>query len=239
MTDGTALFFPPPYPLPRLYLSGKESHTGAGGDYSRRNPFRRLRRHLPLWGRRDGGGEMGEGTSQVLLAFLLFSLTSYLLPALPGGCEGGGAPPRRRGYGGVLSPGGGYKGGAQPPFEEITRENLPNPRLACRLGSCAPVGRVQDRPEWQRRPVRGRAPPALAHPLPRPYFCERKGCAGAGGGDYSIHLISKGALPPLKPPKGQGKRKVKETPPVAFGDMSRLPPRSAMDGRHWRPSPSS
>ena len=51
-------------------------------------------------------------------------------------------------------------------------------------------------------------------PLPRPYFCERKGCAGAGGGDYSIHLISKGALPPLKPPKGQGKRKVKETPPV-------------------------
>ena len=82
-----------------------------------------------------------------------------------------------------------------------------------------------------------RATGARSPPLPRPYFCERKGCAGAGGGDYSIHLISKGALPPLKPPKGQGKRKVKETPPVAFGDMSRLPPRSAMDGRHWRPSP--
>ena len=28
-------------------------------------------------------------------------------------------------------------------------------------------GRVQDRPKWQRRPVRGRAPPALAHPSMR------------------------------------------------------------------------
>src|SRR5699024_10332730 len=33
----------------------------------------------------------------------------------------------------------------------------PPPCLAYRLGSCAPVGRVQDRPEWQRRPVRDRA----------------------------------------------------------------------------------
>ena len=42
----------------------------------------------------------------------------------------------------------------------------PPPGLACRLGSCAPVGRVQDRPKRELRPVRGRAPPALAHPLP-------------------------------------------------------------------------
>ena len=44
----------------------------------------------------------------------------------------------------------------------------PHPRLGCRFGSCAPVGRVQDRRSWQRRPVRGRAPPALAHPPPAP-----------------------------------------------------------------------
>ena len=31
-------------------------------------------------------------------------------------------------------------------------------------------------------------------PLPRLYFFERGGRAGAGGGDYSIHLISKGEL---------------------------------------------
>ena len=43
---------------------------------------------------------------------------------------------------------------------------VPTPCLACRLGSCAPVGRVQDRPKRELRPVRGRAPPALAHPLP-------------------------------------------------------------------------
>ena len=46
---------------------------------------------------------------------------------------------------------------------------VPSPRLAYRLGSCAPMGRVQDRRSWQRRPVRGRAPPALAHPLPCSY----------------------------------------------------------------------
>ncbi len=46
---------------------------------------------------------------------------------------------------------------------------VPSPRLAYRLGSCAPVGRVQDRRSWQRRPVRGRAPLALAHPLPCSY----------------------------------------------------------------------
>ena len=32
---------------------------------------------------------------------------------------------------------------------------------------CAPVGRIQDRRSWQRRPVRGRAPLALAHPSSR------------------------------------------------------------------------
>ena len=34
------------------------------------------------------------------------------------------APPRRRGYGGVLSPAGDTKGGLSP-FEEIKREKLP------------------------------------------------------------------------------------------------------------------
>ena len=55
---------------------------------------------------------------------------------------------------------------------------VPSPRLAYRLGSCAPVGRVQDRRSWQRRPVRGRAPLALAHPLP---------CSYQGKGDSPRH----------------------------------------------------
>ena len=58
-----------------------------------------------------------------------------------------------------------------------------HPRLACRLRSCAPVGRVQDRPKRELRPVRGRAPPALAHPLPRPYLKDISSLAGAGGGN--------------------------------------------------------
>ena len=41
-----------------------------------------------------------------------------------GGARGGEAPPRRRGYGGVLSPVGDTKGGLSP-FEEIKREKLP------------------------------------------------------------------------------------------------------------------
>ena len=53
--------------------------------------------------------------------------------------------------------------------EGVTTLVVPSPRLTCRLGSCAPVGRVQDRRSWQRRPVRGRAPLALAHPLPCSY----------------------------------------------------------------------
>ena len=39
--------------------------------------------------------------------------------------------------------------------------------LACRLGCCSPVGSAQHRPKRQLRPVRGRAPLALAHPLAR------------------------------------------------------------------------
>ena len=49
------------------------------------------------------------------------------------------------------------------------------------------------------RSVRGRAPLALAHPLHAYTFQKKGSCAGAGGGDYSIHLISKGTAPPLKP----------------------------------------
>ena len=36
--------------------------------------------------------------------------------------------------------------------------------LACRLGCCSPVGSAQHRPRRESRPVRGRAPLALAHP---------------------------------------------------------------------------
>ena len=39
--------------------------------------------------------------------------------------------------------------------------------LACRLGCCSPVGSAQHRPKRQLRPVRGRAPLALAHPTTR------------------------------------------------------------------------
>ena len=38
-----------------------------------------------------------------------------------------GAPPRRRGYGGVLSPVGGIQRGGLPPFENITPGQLPTP----------------------------------------------------------------------------------------------------------------
>ncbi len=36
--------------------------------------------------------------------------------------------------------------------------------LTCRLGCCSPVGSAQHRPRRESRPVRGRAPLALAHP---------------------------------------------------------------------------
>ena len=39
--------------------------------------------------------------------------------------------------------------------------------LACRLGCCSPVGSAQHRPRREPRPVRGRAPLALAHPSAR------------------------------------------------------------------------
>ena len=42
----------------------------------------------------------------------------------------------------------------------------PPPGLACRLGRWSPVATVQRRPKRELKPVRGRAPPALAHPLP-------------------------------------------------------------------------
>ena len=82
-----------------------------------------------------------------------------------------------------------------------------HPRLGCRLGSCAPVGRVQDRRSWQRRPVRGRAPPALAHPPPAPMLFERGGRAGAGGGIiFYILSFSKRVTAPFEPPDGRGSR---------------------------------
>ena len=80
----------------------------------------------------------------------------------------------------------------------------PPPSLACRLGSCAPVGRVQDRPKWQRRPVRGRAPPALAHPLARLYHGGISNLAGAGGGILFLNIkrIFKGTPSPCTPELG-------------------------------------
>ena len=39
--------------------------------------------------------------------------------------------------------------------------------LACRLGCCSPVGSAQHRPRREPRPVRSRAPLALAHPSAR------------------------------------------------------------------------
>ena len=62
-------------------------------------------------------------------------------------------------------------------------------------------------------------------PLPRLYFFERGSRAGAGGGDYSIHLISKGAVAPFGTPMGSEMSEkilsfiyselLRETPPVA------------------------
>ena len=55
-----------------------------------------------------------------------------------------------------------------------------HPRLACRLGSCAPVGRVQDRPERKRRPAmdgRHWRPSPLWNP-----FCSRPGLSSPLGG---------------------------------------------------------
>ena len=39
--------------------------------------------------------------------------------------------------------------------------------LGCRLGCCSPVGSAQHRPRREPRPVRSRAPLALAHPSAR------------------------------------------------------------------------
>ena len=58
---------------------------------------------------------------------------------------------------------------------------------------------------WSRLParsVRGRAPPALAHPLPRPDLGDVFYLSGAGGRDKSIISFQRGAWrpPPLAPP---------------------------------------
>ena len=74
---------------------------------------------------------------------------------------------------------------------------------------------------------------------------------GTGGGDHSIHLISKGAVAPFVSPTRErshlpvrsalGKRHWRLTPPPTpsyeAGLRSRLPPRSALDGAHWAPGP--
>ena len=93
---------------------------------------------------------------------------------------------------------------------------LLTPRLACRLGSCAPVGRVQDRPKRELRPVRGRAPLALAHPPSRAHTMEVYVPSPAReGGVYSIISFQRGelSLPPF------------ENPPLyeAFCDIERPP----------------
>ncbi len=103
-----------------------------------------------------------------------------------GGCEGGGAPPRRRGYGGGLSPVGGYKGamvasGDRPspteaaaetlsPFEKknnrktippLTREHLGPPAVPATRRSCT----VALRAPWPRSagpaPLRAARRPGL------------------------------------------------------------------------------
>ena len=71
--------------------------------------------------------------------------------------------------------------------------------LACRLGSCAPVGRVQDRRSWQRRPVRGRAPLALAHPPPVRLVGYNQYLFGTGGGSFSKIEFFRGLHPPRTP----------------------------------------
>ena len=72
---------------------------------------------------------------------------------------------------------------------------------------------------------RGHAP----HPLPPPVVivCAGGGLAATGGGEYSIHLISKGelTLPLWNPGKGREEGKLPQSPK---GDMSRLPPRSVL-----------
>ena len=73
------------------------------------------------------------------------------------------------------------------------------------------------------RSVRGRAPPALAHPSLREVSRLRvtEGVALQNSPSPKRYIISSWFLP-----HGGSK-----------GGWSRLPPRSAMDGRHWRPSP--
>ena len=69
--------------------------------------------------------------------------------------------------------------------------------------------------------------PKDSHPLPppAPMLFERGDCAGAGGGDYSIYLISKGACPLCIPYGGEPSP---EPPPTrrGFGLGCRL-------GRSW------
>ena len=69
----------------------------------------------------------------------------------------------------------------------------PPPGLACRWESC------RKPTPWSRLParsVRGRAPPALAHPLPRPYLGDVFYLSGAGGGYKSIISFQRGAARP-------------------------------------------
>ena len=85
-------------------------------------------------------------------------------------------------------------------FPCIARDGCcPSPGLACRLGRWSPVATVQRRPKRELRPVRSRAPPALAHPLPRSYSKGIFYLAGAGGGLLFYNLNSKGGPggPPL------------------------------------------
>ena len=121
---------------------------------------------------------------------------------------------KRRGPSGPLfsSPpgvGGSYVVPARPAYcagklcersARLEATHFPPPGLSSRFGRWSPVATVQRRPEWQRRPVRGRAPPALAHPLPRPDLGDICNLAGAGGGiSFKIKLDFQGGVAPLDP----------------------------------------
>ena len=95
------------------------------------------------------------------------------------------------------------------------RGELPFLRIQCRE-SYPPPSRLPA------RSVRGRAPPALAHPPPVREMGEGGWPVGTGGGDYSIHLISKGAVAPFVSPTGE---------------RSHLPVRSVLGAPHWGAGP--
>ena len=63
--------------------------------------------------------------------------------------------------------------------------------LGCRLGCCSPVGSAQHRPRREPRPVRGRAPLALAHPTTR----TAGGPAGAPRCQILPHTNEKSQVP--------------------------------------------